>query len=260
MNLLEAAAVFAAGVAAGGINTVVGSGSLITFPTLVTLGFPPVVANVSNNIGLVPGSATGAYGYRAELEGQRGRLLRLGSASMLGALIGGLLLLGLPAEAFQVIVVALIALALVLVVVQPRLQAWVKRRREADGEGEHGPHGGPLLWIAVLLAGMYGGYFGAAQGIVLIAILGIALADDLQRVNAAKNVLSAIVNGSAAVLFITLSIVSDTVIDWWAVLMIALGSTVGGLLGAKVGRRIPPPVLRGVIVVVGLVAIVNLVR
>ncbi|OLT17003.1 hypothetical protein BJF79_17985 [Actinomadura sp. CNU-125] len=259
MNLLEAAAVFAAGVAAGGINTVVGSGSLITFPTLVTLGFPPVVANVSNNIGLVPGSTTGAYGYRAELKGQRGRLLRLGSASLLGALIGGLLLLGLPAEAFQVIVVALIAIALVLVVVQPRLQAWVKRRREAD-EGEQSPHGGPLLWVLVLFAGMYGGYFGAAQGIILIAILGIALADDLQRVNAAKNVLSAVVNGSAAVLFITLSIVSDTVIDWWAVLMIALGSTVGGLLGAKVGRRIPPPVLRGVIVVVGLVAIVNLVR
>ncbi|QFG23320.1 sulfite exporter TauE/SafE family protein [Actinomadura sp. WMMB 499] len=257
MNLLEAAAVFAAGVAAGGINTVVGSGSLITFPTLVTLGFPPVVANVSNNIGLVPGGMTGAYGYRAELAGQRGRLLRLGSASLIGALIGGFLLLGLPAAAFQVIVVALIVIALVLVVVQPRLQAWVKRRRE---HREDRPHGGPALWLAVLLAGVYGGYFGAAQGIVLIAILGIALADDLQRVNAAKNVLSAVVNGSAAVLFILLSIVADTVIDWWAVLMIALGSTLGGLLGAKVGRRIPPPVLRGVIVVVGLVAIVNLVR
>ncbi|MEV5826588.1 sulfite exporter TauE/SafE family protein [Spirillospora sp. NPDC052242] len=258
MNLLEAAAVFAAGVAAGGINTVVGSGSLITFPTLVTLGYPPVVANVSNNIGLVPGGMTGAYGYRAELAGQRGRLLRLGSASVIGAVIGGLLLLGLPAEAFQVIVVALIAVALVLVVVQPRLQAWVKRRREGDGEQPR--HGGPLLWVAVLLAGVYGGYFGAAQGIILIAVLGIALADDLQRVNAAKNVLSAIVNGSAAVLFISLSILSDTVIDWWVVLMIAAGSTVGGLLGAKVGRRIPPPVLRGVIVAVGLVAIVNLVR
>ncbi|MFD0900257.1 sulfite exporter TauE/SafE family protein [Actinomadura sediminis] len=258
MNLLEAAAVFAAGVAAGGINTVVGSGSLITFPTLVTLGFPPVVANVSNNIGLVPGSATGAYGYRAELKGQRGRLLRLGSASLTGSVIGGLLLLGLPAEAFRVIVVALIAVALVLVVVQPRLQAWVRRRRADDGD--HRPHGGPLLWGAVLLAGVYGGYFGAAQGIILIALLGIALADDLQRVNAAKNVLSAVVNGTAAVLFITLSIVSDTVIDWWAVLMIALGSTVGGLLGAKVGRRIPPPALRAVIVAVGLVAVVNLVR
>ncbi|MFI0406440.1 sulfite exporter TauE/SafE family protein [Actinomadura sp. 3N508] len=255
MNLLDAVAVFAAGVAAGGINTVVGSGSLITFPTLVALGYPPVVANVSNTIGLVPGSATGAYGYREELKGQRERLLRLGSGSLIGAVLGGLLLLGLPAEAFDVIVIALIAIALVLVLVQPRLQKWVLRRRE----GEHRPHGGAVLWIGVLLAGVYGGYFGAAQGVILIALLGIMLDEDLQRVNAAKNVLSAIVNGSAAVLFTLLWLVSDTEINWWAVLLIASGATVGGLIGARVGRRIPPMVLRGVIVVVGLVAIVNLV-
>ncbi|WP_067483892.1 sulfite exporter TauE/SafE family protein [Actinomadura hibisca] len=251
MEVLEAAAIFGAGIAAGGINTIVGSGSLITFPTMVALGFPPVVANVSNNIGLVPGSVTGAYGYRQELKGQQGRLLRLGSASMLGALVGATLLLGLPAEAFQVIVPALIVIALILVVVQPRVQKWVLSRRE-----NHSPHGGPWLWAGVLGAGMYGGYFGAAQGIVLIALLGIALDDDLQRVNAAKNVLSAIVNGSAAVLFIGMSVFSDTRIDWLAVLLIAVGSTLGGLLGAKVGRRIPPLVLRGVIVVVGLVALV----
>ncbi len=252
----DAVAVFAAGVAAGGINTIVGSGSLITFPTLLALGYVPVVANVSNNIGLVPGGVTGAYGYRNELKGQRERLLRLGSASLAGAVIGGLLLLGLPAGAFKVIVPALIVVALVLVVLQPRLQSWMLRRRE----GEHRPHGGPWLWAGVLLAGMYGGYFGAAQGIVLIALLGIALDDDLQRLNAAKNVLSAIVNGSAAVLFITMSIVADTRIDWGAVLLIAAGSTVGGLLGARAGRRIPPLVLRCVIVAVGLVAIVNLLR
>jgi uncharacterized membrane protein YfcA len=255
LNLLDAAAVFGAGVAAGGINTIVGSGSLITFPTLVALGYPPVVANVSNNIGLVPGSASGAYGYRAELKGQRERLLRLGSASLLGALAGGALLLGLPASAFKVIVPVLIVIALVLVVVQPRLQAWLLARRE-----HHHPHGGPWLWTGVLAAGVYGGYFGAAQGIVLIALLGIALDDDLQRINAAKNVLSGIVNASAAVLFIGLSIVSDTKIDWPVVLLIAVGSAVGGQLGAKVGRRIPPMVLRGVIVVVGVVAIVNLLR
>ncbi|MFC9971757.1 sulfite exporter TauE/SafE family protein [Spirillospora sp. NPDC127200] len=250
MEVLEAAAIFGAGIAAGGINTIVGSGSLITFPTMVALGFPPVVANVSNNIGLVPGSVTGAYGYRRELKGQKDRLLRLGSASLLGALVGATLLLALPAEAFQVIVPALIVIALVLVVVQPRLQKWLLARRE-----HHHPHGGPWLWAGVLGAGMYGGYFGAAQGIVLIALLGIALDDDLQRVNAAKNVLSAIVNGSAAVLFIGMSVLSDTVIDWLAVLLIAVGSTLGGLLGARVGRRIPPLVLRGVIVVVGLVAL-----
>ncbi len=223
MNLLDAAAIFAAGVAAGSINTVVGSGSLITFPTMLALGYPPVVAKISNNIGLVPGGVTGAYGYREELKGQRSRLVRLASASFLGAVIGGLLLLGLPAEAFNVIVIALIIIALVLVVVQPRLQRWMMRRRE----GEHHPHGGPVLWAGVLFAGMYGGYFGAAQGIILIALLGIMLDDDLQRINAGKNVLSAVVNGTAALLF-------------------------------TAGRRIPPRVLRGVIVAVGVAAIVNL--
>ncbi|MBO2464219.1 sulfite exporter TauE/SafE family protein [Actinomadura violacea] len=257
MNLLDAAAVFAAGVAAGGINTVVGSGSLITFPTLVALGYVPVVANVSNNIGLVPGGVTGAYGYRAELKGQRARLLRLGSASLIGAVIGALLLLGLPASAFKFIVPILIIIALVLVVVQPRMQGWIRKRRE-DGGGH--AHGGPWLWLGVLVAGMYGGYFGAAQGIVLIALLGIMLDDELQRLNASKNVLSAIVNGTAAVMFIVTWLFGDTRINWWAVLLIAAGSTVGGFLGAKVGRRIPPLVLRAVIVVVGVVAIVNLLR
>ncbi|TYB49140.1 sulfite exporter TauE/SafE family protein [Actinomadura chibensis] len=254
MDALDAAVVFAAGIAAGGINTIVGSGSLITFPTMVALGYPPVVANVSNTIGLVPGSATGAYGYREELKGQRGRLLRLAGASLLGAVIGGLLLLGLPAGAFDVIVIALIVIALVLVVAQPRLQRWMLRRRE----GEHRPHGGAALWVGVLLSGVYGGYFGAAQGIILIALLGIMLDDDLQRLNAAKNVLAAIVNGTAGLLFTLMWLFSDTRVNWWAVLMIASGATVGGFLGARVGRRIPPLVLRGVIVVVGLVAIVNL--
>ncbi|MCP9952392.1 sulfite exporter TauE/SafE family protein [Actinomadura madurae] len=254
MDLLDAVAVFAAGVAAGGINTVVGSGSLITFPTLVALGYPPVVANVSNNIGLVPGGVTGAIGYRKELEGQRGRLLRLATASCAGSVIGALLLLGLPEKAFNVIVIALIAIALVLVVAQPRLQKWMVHRRE----GEHRPHGGATLWVGVLFAGMYGGYFGAAQGIILIALLGIMLDDDLQRLNAGKNVLSAVVNGTAAILFTLTWLFGDTGINWWVVLLIAAGSTCGGMIGASVGRRIPPMVLRGVIVVVGLVAIVNL--
>ncbi|WP_026412249.1 sulfite exporter TauE/SafE family protein [Actinomadura oligospora] len=249
MNWFDAGAVFAAGIAAGGINTVVGSGSLITFPTMVALGFPPVTANVSNNIGLVPGSVTGAYGYRDKLTGQRGRLLRLGSASVLGAALGSLLLLELPASAFDVIVPALIVLALVLVIVQPRLAAYLKdrpKRRE---------HGGPGLWSGVFGAGVYGGYFGAAQGIVLIGLLGTGLNEDLQRVNAAKNVLSALVNGTAAVVFIGSWATGRTDIDWLAVLLIAAGSTLGGLLGAKVGQRIPSNVLRAVIVVVGLVAL-----
>ncbi len=249
MNVLHATAILAAGVAAGGINAVVGSGSLITFPTLVALGYPPVVANVSNNIGLVPGGAAGVYGYRRELHGQSGRLARLMVASLLGSLVGGALLLALPASAFKVIVPVLIIVALVLVVLQPRLSGWVAARRE-----HHTAHGGPWLWLLVFGAGVYGGYFGAAQGIILIALLGIFLDETLQRVNAAKNLLSMVVNGTAAVLFIIAA-----PINWWVVLLIAVGSTIGGFLGSSLGRRLPPVVLRGVIVVVGLVAIGKLV-
>ncbi|MER7361228.1 sulfite exporter TauE/SafE family protein [Nonomuraea wenchangensis] len=245
----ELVAVVVAGVVAGAINAVVGSGSLITFPTLVAMGVDPVTANVSNTIGLVPGSFTGAYGYRAELSGQRDRLLRLGLASALGALIGGILLLFLDPGVFEIVVVALIALACVLVVIQPRLNALLADRREHAH-----PHGGPVLWLTVLAAGVYGGYFGAAQGVLLIGLLGSFLDDGLQRINAAKNVLALIVNGVAAVLFVVVAQV-----DWQAVLGVALGAIVGGFVGARVGRRIPAPVLRGVIVAVGVAAIIVLV-
>lgn len=246
MTPLHALAIFGSGVAAGCINVIVGSGSLLTFPTLLALGYPPVVANVSNTVGLVPGSASGVYGYRRELSGQRGRAIRLGLASAVGALIGGLLLLTLPAAAFEVIVPALIGVACVLVVVQPRLSAWVGGRRRH-------PHGGPWLFVTVLLSGVYGGYFGAAQGVVLLALLGIFLNENLQRVNAVKNVLAGVVNGTAALLFVLVAHV-----EWWAVLCIAAGSTLGGLLGASIGRRLPPVVLRVLIVVVGIAAIVKL--
>lgn len=249
MTLLEAVAICAAGVGAGAINAVVGSGSLITFPTLVAVGFDPIVANVSNNIGLVPGSFTGAYGYRAELKGQRERLIKLGMGSMLGSLVGALLLINLPPGVFTVVVPILIAVACVLVVLQPKVNAWLSARREHPH-----PDGGAGLWLGVFGAGVYGGYFGAAQGVLLIGLLGAVLADDLQRINAAKNVLSLLVNSTAAVLFILVA-----PIDWWAVLLIALGATLGGWLGAKIGRRIPAPVLRGVIVVVGILAIIKLV-
>lgn len=244
----ELAAICAAGMVAGAINAVVGSGSLITFPTLLALGVDPVTANVSNTIGLVPGSFTAAYGYRVELTGQRDRLVRLGAASALGALIGGVLLLFLDPDVFQVVVVALIAVACVLVMVQPRLGAWVAARRD-----DPHPQGGAALWLGVLGAGIYGGYFGAAQGVLLIGLLGIFLDDGLQRVNAAKNVLAFLVNGVAAVLFV---LVAD--VDWTAVAGVALGAVVGGFFGARLGRRIPAPILRAVIVFVGIVAIISL--
>jgi uncharacterized membrane protein YfcA len=244
---LQAGAVFLAGVGAGTINTVVGSGTLITFPVLLSVGYPPVLANVSNTVGLFPGSISGAIGYRAELAGQRRRLVILGTASVVGAVVGGLLLLQLPADAFRLIVPALIVLACVLVLLQPRLS-----RHVHAGEGR--PHGGVALYLGVLGAGVYGGYFGAAQGVLLIALLGLMLDEDLQRVNAAKNVLAALVNVAAAALFVVASDVA-----WAAAGLIAVGSVLGGQLGARVGRRLSPTLLRLLVVAVGLVAIVRIV-
>jgi uncharacterized protein len=246
---LEMAAVLLAGVAAGTINTLVGSGTLITFPTLLAFGVPPVTANVSNTVGLVPGSLSGAIGYRRELAGQRGRLLRLGSASFLGGIVGAALLLVLPAEAFDAIVPVLIGLGCLLVVLQPRISRWVADRAEAQGKEVH-PHGAGWVWSLVLLTGVYGGYFGAAQGVLLMAVLGVGLQETMQRNNATKNVLALLVNLVAAVVFI---LVAD--VDWVVAGLIAVGSVIGGQIGATVGRRLPAPVLRGFIVLVGLTAL-----
>jgi uncharacterized membrane protein YfcA len=245
----EITAILAAGVAAGAINAVVGSGSLITFPTLLAFGFPPVVANVSNNIGLVPGNISGTYGYRRELEGQRGRLVGLGLMSLAGSVAGAILLLSLPASAFKLIVPVLILIACVLVIVQPRLSAWVASRREARGG-----RGSLALPAGVLLAGAYGGYFGAAQGVLVIGLLGNFMSESLQRINAAKNVLVTIVNASAAVVFIIFAHVA-----WLAVLLVAAGAAVGGLLGARFGRRLPPAALRILVVLIGLISAVKLI-
>jgi uncharacterized membrane protein YfcA len=323
--IIQDLVIFGTGIAAGTINVVVGSGTLITFPTLLAFNFSPVLANVSNNIGLIPGSLTGAYGYRTELTGQRKRLLALGSASLLGGLIGAILLLVLPAGAFQAIVPVLIGIALVMVVAQPRLAKWVAGRQlakadaatavtpettdaaatadaggaaaataaagaaaaaaatTADATAGASAAGasatataspvaslagavltspaqapareriGPVLWILVFCTGLYGGYFGAAQGVLLIGLLGIALNDRLQRVNAAKNVLAALVNGVAAIVFILVSHV-----DWTVAGLIAAGSVIGGLIGARVGRKLSPWALRIVIICVGIAALAKL--
>ncbi|WP_436493184.1 sulfite exporter TauE/SafE family protein [Actinokineospora sp. HUAS TT18] len=246
MTPWEAVGIVLAGVFAGGINTVVGSGTLVTFPALLAVGFPPVVANVSNSLGLVPGSVTGAIGYRRELAGQLPRLLRLGSASLLGGIAGAVLLLVLPPGAFETIVPVLIGLALVLVVAQP----WLARKL---AERERHEHGGLPLLVGVFAAGVYGGYFGAAQGVLLLGLMGILMTETLQRINGVKNVLAAIVNLASGVIF---AFVAD--VAWDAVALIAVGAIVGGLIGAKVGRKLSPTVLRAVIVVVGITAIVQL--
>jgi uncharacterized protein len=248
MSLAEIVAIAVAGMAAGAINTLVGSGTLITFPVLLAFGYAPVTANVSNTIGLVPGSVSGAIGYRRELAGQRKRALRLGLMSLSGGITGAVLLLVLPSSAFKAIVPIFIAIALVLTVLQPRLARWL-RGREIDLERR----GAALVALAIYLTGVYGGYFGAAQGILLLAILGVALAQDLQRTNALKNVLAGLTNGVAGVYFMFAAHV-----DWAPAAIIACTSILGAQLAARYGRRLPPDALRAIIVVVGVFAIVRL--
>ena len=247
------AAVLLAGLAAGAINTVVGSGTLITFPTLLAIGVPPVTANVSNTLGLVPGSLSGAIGYRRELAGQRERLLRLGVASTLGGITGAVLLLVLPAGAFKAIVPVLIAVGCVLVVLQPAISRRVAARAESRGV-ERPEHGAAWVWLLVYAAGVYGGYFGAAQGVLLMAILGVGLTETMQRNNATKNVLALLVNLVAAIVFILVAH-----LDWEVAGLIAVGSVIGGQIGATVGRRLPSWALRAFIVVVGVAALVQFV-
>ena len=252
MSLTDAIIILFAGMAAGTINTIVGSGSLITFPTLVALGYPPLLANVSNNIGLVPGSLSGVYGYRRELIGQSARLRRLVPASVIGAATGATLLLTLPSDVFDKVVVFLVAIALILVVAGPTISRRLAARRVAGGVDHRDVT--PGLQALVVAAGIYGGYFGAAQGIILMAVLGIFLNETLQRINGCKNVLALTVNAVAAVVFI-----ATTDVDWKVVGVIAVGSTIGAQMGARFGRRLNPKALRGLIVVVGLTALIRLV-
>jgi uncharacterized membrane protein YfcA len=248
----EVVALLAAGMAAGTINTIVGSGTLITFPTLLFFGYAPLVANVSNTVGLVAGGLTGIHGYRAELVGQGPTLRRLVPVSFLGALTGAVLLLKLPESAFDAIVPVLIAAALLLVLFGPRLQAWAAARHP-----DHDSLGRRLLMsVGVYAAGIYGGYFGAAQGVLLVGIMSVLMTISLQRINALKNVLGTVVNSVAAITFM---LVAWERINWPVAALIAAGALAGGYVGARVGRRLSPVALRGVIVVIGVVAIAKMV-
>jgi uncharacterized membrane protein YfcA len=242
VNVGQAIAVTAAGFAAGGVNTIVGSGSLVTFPTLLAVGYPSVVANVSNSVGLVPGGVSGAIGYRRELEGQQRRSLILGTGTTAGALLGGILLLTLPSSVFDAVVPALILLAVALMA--------FKRTPAQHAEFSHTGWG----MVASFFTGIYGGYFGAAQGVILLSLLRFCFPDDLQRLNAVKIVLTALANGVAALLFI---IAAD--VAWLPAALIAVGSTVGAQVAARYGRHIPSEVLRWIVVVVGTIVAVILI-
>jgi uncharacterized membrane protein YfcA len=253
MSWWEMLAVAAAGMAAGSINAVVGSGTLVTFPVLLAVGLPPVTATVSNSLGLVAGNVTGAVGYRRELAGQRRLLLRLLPASVLGALTGAFLLLHLPASAFESVVPVLVALAVVLVAVQPLLQRALTRRR-AVGESPERIGRGRMaaLFAGAYATGSYGGYFAASQGVLQIGIFGLLLHEPLQRLNAIKNVLTLAVNAVAAGAYV---VVATDRLDWRAAGLVAAGSLLGGHFGARFGRRLPSAVLRTAIVLLGCVAI-----
>jgi uncharacterized membrane protein YfcA len=279
VSLLEALALLVAGFGAGTINAIVGSGTLITFPTLLFLGYPPLVANVSNNIGLVAGGFGSIGGYRQELAGHGATIRRLLPASVIGSATGALLLLVLPEDAFVAIVPVLIALALALVVSGPSLNrrfaaAHARRAAEAHdaaflanpssapaaaatrAEGISPGIVGAITLAGVLLAGVYGGYFGAAQGVLLIGVMSVLMADPLQRINGFKNVLGTAVNAVAAVIFL---IVATDKIDWAVAGIIGVGALGGGYAGARIGRKLPPTALRGLIVVIGTIAILKIV-
>lgn len=265
-----------AGLWAGTINTVVGSGTLVTFPILVALGYPPVTATTSNAIGLIGGAVTGAYGYRHELVGQGHRVRRYAIASFFGAIVGTALLLSLPARAFESIVPVLVLLAVALVAIQPAMARWSAARATARGSAS-GSTGGSaegstsgstgrsadstqadtrrtvLLFVLLFLVGIYGGYFTAAQGVMLVGVMGLLLPDSLQRINAFKNALTAVVNLVAGAIYAVLA-----PINWWVVAVIAVSSVFGGLLGARIGRSLPPPVLRGTVIVIGLAVVARM--
>ncbi len=246
MNTFQILTVVAAGLGAGIVNTIVGSGSLLTFPALLAAGYPPLVANVSNTVGLVFGGVSGTLGYRRELAGQQRRVLGLALPAIAGALLGAALLLALPESVFHRVVPALVLLAVVLVIVQPRLATFLERYRDRPGSSW-------ALRTGIFLSAVYGGYFGAAMGVLMISLLAVFLRDDLQRINAVKNVLSTLINAMAAIVFVL-----GAHVAWAAAALIAASSVVGGLVGAAVGRRLPSGVLRVVIVVAGLVAVVKL--
>ncbi len=254
MPLSHAILIVLAGLAAGAINAVVGSGTLITFPTLVALGFPPVTSTMSNAVGLVAGSVSGTWGYRRELHGQGNGLRWQLPASVVGAIQGAWLLLHLPEKVFIEVVPVLLLIALILVVVGPRIQAFARDRAEKAGRSaDHvSPRRMTALVASTFAIGVCGGYFTAAQGILLVGVMGALLPESVQRMNAAKNLLALVVNSIAALAY---TVVAFDRISWPGAGLIAVGSLIGGWFGAHYGRRLSPNALRAAIVVVGLIGV-----
>lgn len=244
MTLADLLLALVAGLVAGTMNAVVGAGSLVSFPLLLAVGLPPVTANATNTVGLLPGTIGAVAGYRRELVGRRAVLLRLGAIAAVGGLVGAALLLALPAETFERLVPLLLLLAAALTAVQPRVNAWLERR------GAHQRAFG-LLAVGVGLTAVYGGYFGAAQGVILLALIGALYEPDVQQANALKNAIALVTGVVSALLFVVTGHV-----DWPVAVVVALGSLVGGVVGVRLARRLPPVAFRAFAVVVAVVAAV----
>jgi uncharacterized protein len=250
VHVAEAAFIAAAGFVGGGVNAVAGGGSLIVFPALVATGFGTLPATVTNSVGMWPGYAGGVAGYRPELAGQRGRVRRLAAVAVGGSAVGSALLLVTPGEAFDLIVPFLVLLASLLLAAQPRISRLV-------GEpSPHAPHGGPALYLGVALASVYGGYFFGALGVILLGTLALTLHDTLRRLNALKSTLSLVIATVAVVAFGLFGPV-----DWAAAGIVAPASLAGGLVGARLARRLDDRPLRWCVVAFGVtVAAILLVR
>lgn len=249
MSVAGTALLLGAGFVGGAVNAVAGGGSLLTFPALLAVGHTPLVANVTNTVGLLPGYLGAALAYRRELAGQGARVRALGASAAGGAALGCALLLSTSAATFQAVVPYLVLGALALLAAQPRLTAALRRR-----DGGHREHP-VLLHGCVLLAGVYASYFGAAVGVVLLAVLGLLLAEHVQRLNALKGALSLLTATLGALVFLVVAPV-----DLADAGTLAVASLAGGRLGGALARRLPPAVLRGAVLTVGLAVAVHLLR
>ena len=246
MTLLESILLFFAGVGAGMINSVVGSGSLLTFPTMIAIGFPPVVANITGNVGVLPGSFAGAFAYRKFFAGSGKHLIITALFSAVGGAMGAVLILSLPPEIFSAIVPILIGLAVLLVIFGPTIKkAVLKKSHDIEKPDSRFP-----LYITTALTGVYGGYFGAGQGIILLSFLSLMIRGGIQRANAYKNVLAGAGNLAATVVFLFFADIA-----WNAAILIMIGSLIGGIIGGRYGQRIPELAYRIFIVTIGIVAI-----
>jgi uncharacterized membrane protein YfcA len=242
VDLSTAALLVVAGFAAGAVNAVAGGGSLISFPALLGAGYGPVTANVTNQVAVLPGYIGGSLAYRAELRGQRARIAALAATSAVGAVLGAVILIASPADVFDAIVPFLILGSCALLAAQPWLSKHLRPPAAGDAE-----HRSLRLHAGALAASIYGGYFGAGLGILLLAVLGLTLADSLQRLNALKGVLSLVVGAASVAYFAIFGPVA-----WDAAAVMALASLAGGQAGVAVARRLDARVLRAVIVVFGV--------